>query len=204
MIFTLIGMSGVGKTYWSNRLEKELGYVRIGCDDRINTSLSLKLSKLGVKADFRSLSAWRGLPYQEGYAEKEALQIETEQEVMRDVVLEIQNRQHENIVIDTGGSVIYSQPETLSQLKNLTTCIYIQAGEQHINDLYTDEVIFERPLIWGKEFVQRNGETGKEAMKRSYADVLSWRSLQYEQLAARNVSFESARMAKSAESFLNL
>ena len=204
MRITLIGMSGVGKSYWSNKIATDLGYAKIDCDERINAKLSEKLANFGVTSDFLSISQWRGLPFESGYQEKEALQIAIEQEIMKEVTDELTNTSQENLVIDASGSVIYALGDTLSQLKKETTCVYIEATRDHIHSLYTDEIIFKRPLIWGKEFYCKNGETGLEAMKRSYADVLSWRSAQYEKLADKVIPFEHARRANSALELFDL
>lgn len=46
MIISFIGMSGMGKSAWSSKLEKEKGFKRYCCDNFIEKGLSPELEKL--------------------------------------------------------------------------------------------------------------------------------------------------------------
>ena len=77
MQLTLIGMSGVGKSHWSKKMEA-LGYRRYSCDELIADRLGTELGKKG-KATL-NLAKWMGQPYSEGYQDAEALYLELEKE----------------------------------------------------------------------------------------------------------------------------
>ncbi|MGH7238463.1 MAG: hypothetical protein ACREHG_00195 [Candidatus Saccharimonadales bacterium] len=80
MIISLIGTSGVGKTYWSSRLEKEADYERICCDELIGKKLAEKVSELKFATDAQSIAKWRGLPYEPKYKQNMELQLQSQQQ----------------------------------------------------------------------------------------------------------------------------
>lgn len=168
MILSLIGMSNVGKTYWSKKLEL-LGFTRFGCDDEIE-------KRLGVK----DLAAWLGFPDRDGYREREQTCLSTEANVLRDVL----DRMGDNdVVIDTTGSVIYLPEDLLKRLKEKTKVVYLQANEQAIELMIEKFFDIPKALIWGEHFVQRNGEDRDNALKRCYPELLKWRQEKYVQIA---------------------
>lgn len=205
MIITLIGMSGVGKSYWSSRLEKEAGFKRICCDDLIGEALEKKLVKLGVKPDLNSIAKWRGLPYEEKYQANERLQIMNEQEVMEAVCEEIERMESEDIVVDTSGSMVYIDPMVITRLKNHSLMVYIVANEEQVTELYNDEVIFRRPLVWGAAYKQNQNENSTEAMRRCFADLIKWRASQYERWSDISIPYNQLRNETlNTEQFLAL
>ncbi len=205
MIVTLIGMSGVGKSYWSSRLEKEAGFKRICCDDLIGEALEKKLVKLGVKPDLNSIAKWRGLPYEEKYQANERLQIMNEQEVMEAVCEEIERMGSEDIVVDTSGSMVYIDPMVITGLKEHSLMVYIVANEEQVTELYNDEVIFRRPLVWGAAYKQNQNENPTEAMRRCFADLIKWRASQYERWSDISIPYNQLRNETlNTEQFLAL
>lgn len=207
MIITLIGTSGVGKSYWSSQLEQEAGFKRISCDEIIGQRLSEKLKHLGVKTDLKSIAEWRGLPYERRYKSNAAFQIQDEQEVMGRVCNELVDMQskHENIVVDTAGSFVYIDPAVSAKLKSLSTMVYFVAGEAQVKDLYNDEVIFNRPLVWGDAYKPLPDESTEQAMRRCFADVVTWRADQYAKWADISINYEILRNElKTADDLLKL
>ncbi len=204
MIISLIGMSGVGKSYWSTRLEQEAGYTRICCDDLIGQSLAAKLSALGIKSDLRSIAEWRGLPYEEQYVNNERMQILNEQKIMEVVCQQSDNSKNENIIIDTSGSLVYIDKQVIQRLKNLSKMVYIVAGKEQEHELYNDEVIFHRPLVWGNSYQPKDNELQKEAMRRCFTELISWRSKQYERWASISIPYIHLRQKiKTTKEFID-
>src|SRR5258708_21721882 len=63
----LIGMSGVGKTFWTRGLAAS-GYPAISCDDRIEEKLEEKLAAGGYEG-IHGVAAWMGWPDSATYTE---------------------------------------------------------------------------------------------------------------------------------------
>ncbi|MEK7623365.1 MAG: hypothetical protein AAB408_01700 [Patescibacteria group bacterium] len=62
LVLTLIGMSNVGKSFWSQKLA-DVGFSRYCCDDLIETKLAPQLLAQGYKG-IADVAAWLGLPYE--------------------------------------------------------------------------------------------------------------------------------------------
>ena len=65
---TLIGMSGLGKSYWSKEFER-YGYNRFCCDDVITHRLLGPNNKNNEKIN--DIGDWMGFPYEPGYKHRE-------------------------------------------------------------------------------------------------------------------------------------
>ncbi|MFI5142332.1 MAG: hypothetical protein ACHQII_08250, partial [Bacteroidia bacterium] len=127
MRISLIGMSGIGKSHWSKKLEQE-GFTRFCCDDFIENKLEDELKHLGYKG-IHEVALWLGQPYDPQYAENSRKYLQYEQEELDNILTLIENMPDKNIVIDTTGSVIYLSPVTLKRLKQLTSVIYFATSE---------------------------------------------------------------------------
>src|SRR5258708_4675141 len=99
MKISLIGMSGSGKTYWSKKLEKK-GFKRYCCDDLIEKRLHDELKRLGYAGGITEIAQWMGQPFQENYTQASKKYITFEDEVMREIINDIEERFNEDIVID--------------------------------------------------------------------------------------------------------
>src|SRR5438477_3686876 len=119
MKLSLVGMSGIGKTYWSKQLETH-GFKTICCDDLIGKELEKELQKFHYQGT-KGLSEWMGQPYDTRYTENSKKYLELERKVMDTALCYLQQAAtDENIVIDTTGSVIYMDRQILSRLSKLT------------------------------------------------------------------------------------
>ncbi len=200
---SLVGMSGVGKTYWSTRLAEQ-DFERICCDDLIGEALSTELAARGLGTDLRSLATWKGLPNQEGYAEREQLQIASAQKVM-DAVCERLREASAPVVVDTSGSLVYVSDEALQNLRSLSKVVYIRIDKQKVEELFNDEVLYNRPLVWGNSFRQQKGESLQQAMRRSFRELLRWRAERYAQLAHVTLDYTQLHdEVKTTADFLDL
>lgn len=194
MKISLIGMSGVGKSFWSVKLKQEAGFKRICCDDFIRRRFAKKLNKMGIKNDYRSIAAWKGLPSREAhFRDIERMQVEYEQKVMEDVCHRLEVSSDENIIVDTSGSLVYINDSVIQRLKKLTKMVYIVAGKEQEQELFNDEVIFKQPLVWGDAYRPKPDESREAAMRRCFSDLISWRSKQYERWADISIPYIKAR-----------
>lgn len=120
----LIGMSGVGKTYWAKQLA-QIGFECFHCDDMIATQLQNELGKtLETVCD---MGSWMGFPYEAGFREKEEKYIAHELQSLQAIVEYLSQEMigSKNIVIDMTGSVIYAGEDVFKNLRR-----FIMAGYQ--------------------------------------------------------------------------
>ena len=126
MRIALIGMSGTGKSYWSQRLAQN-GFERFGCDDLIGRRLGLGDSSI------EAIGRWMGLPFEADYKARERQYLELEHRVLADI-LDTLARQAEApappCVIDTTGSVIYLAHELLERLSHMTVVVHLAAAPE--------------------------------------------------------------------------
>ena len=132
---------------------------------------------------------WRGLPYEERYRNNESVQIQNEQEVMESVCNELSKYRTENVVVDTSGSLVYIDESVLRRLCDLTRCAYIVADKEQEAELYNDEVIFRRPLVWGRAYIPEKGESPEQAMRRCFPKLIAWRAHEYSRWATLSIPY---------------
>lgn len=73
MKFSLIAMSGSGKSYWSTKLANR-GFRHFDCDRMIASKFGPVLTR--SDGSVLSLGEWMGFPYQPGYQKREAQYLE--------------------------------------------------------------------------------------------------------------------------------
>ena len=149
MIFSLIGMSGSGKSYWSQKLALQ-GFIRFCADDLIEEKLSNELKILGYKG-IQDVSKWMGQPYDAHYTQTSKLYVELEQEVMHEIFEKVKKIHQRPVIIDTTGSIIYTGHAIIQKLKKLTKILYIKlTHDLTVGDLSTEGLNFPRP--YGRGF----------------------------------------------------
>ena len=100
MRLSLMGMSGSGKSYWSQKLA-EHGFKRFCCDALIAQKLRSQLTAAdGAPVE---MGKWMGFPYEPGYRIREAQYLAFEVEVVREILEYLRNttESDEDIVVDT-------------------------------------------------------------------------------------------------------
>lgn len=117
MKLSLIGMSGSGKSYWSKKLQEQKGFKRFCSDDLIEKKLSSELKKFGYSG-LHDVAKWLGQPFNLQNEERSRKYLYFEKEAMREILkaIEHSNNYNENIVVDTTGSVIYTEKWILEKL----------------------------------------------------------------------------------------
>jgi len=182
MRITLIGMSGAGKTYWSKKLE-EKGFKRFCCDDLIEGKLGRELQSYGFRGGIKDVAKWMGQPFDEQYNQTNKKYLAFEEQVLENVLNTVEKNFYEDIVIDTTGSIVYLSNKALKRLSALTKIIYLDLSNEIKKQMYQQYIKDPKPVIWGKSFYRRNGETNLEALQRCYPELLKYRSNLYENLA---------------------
>ncbi len=182
MIVTLIGMSGVGKTFYSKRLEKE-GFDYYGCDDLIEQKLEPELKALGYSG-INDVGRWMGQPFEERYKENSEKYLHFEKEVISDIVSKIQKSDLKtNLVIDTTGSVIYLDSDLLMHLKENSFVLYLDTPAKAKEEMQKRYFEDPKPVYWGSSFQKMPSEDNVEALKRCYPLLLKERERKYKLLA---------------------
>jgi shikimate kinase len=191
MIISLVGMSGVGKSYWSVRLKRELDFEVFCCDDEIEKKLSPVLSKLGLKG-INDMNKWMGHPFESQYEENSRTYLELENQTMLEILKRIEKGEflNKNLVIDTTGSLVYTNPEIQKQLKSLTKVIYLKAGQEDVEKMYQTFLSDPKPIIWGNSFTPNTKLTNQQNLEICYPKLLQFRSKKYQELADKTINIK--------------
>jgi shikimate kinase len=189
VIVSLIGMSNIGKSYWARRITSALNCPRIDCDGLIEAKLAPELEQGGFHG-LRGMGQWMGLPDAPQHARHSEMYRMAEQEVMRDCLAELQNKQTTAAVVDTTGSVIYTDDATRDHLRALTRVIYFEASTDHIDRLFRHYINNPKPTLWGGMYQPHDGETALQTLKRCYPLLLAERAQRYNSLAHVIIPYE--------------
>ena len=184
-------MSGVGKSTWSSKLEKEKGFKRYCCDDLIEKGLSPELEKLGYSG-INDVGRWMGQPYDERYKKNSQKYLELEAEALKNMLQEIKRlAKDKNIAVDTTGSVIYLPSDILDDLKRQTKIVYLEMLESVsvAEEMVKRYLYDQKPIIWGDVFKPFRGEKNMQTLKRCYPELLKYRKKLYEKLADIKIDY---------------
>lgn len=179
---TLVGMSGVGKSWWSARLASR-GFVHHDCDAAIAARLGDLVTPAPGEPPVQALGRWMGMPWSAGYADREARYLALEAEITRaalDRALADASRAH---VVDTTGSVIYLDAALLGLLRARTRVVHLRtppAEHARMLALYLAE---PKPVVWAGAYDPAPGELPEAALARCYPRLLAERTARYEALA---------------------
>ena len=193
MRFSLIAMSGSGKSYWANQLAG-IGFKRFSCDERIASKLSDELVQ--PDGSVLQMGKWLGLPYEQNYLQRESKYLENEKLVLKEIFEIIENNYSDpesDIVIDTTGSVIYTGEEFLYKLRRYTTVVYLETPPQVQDQMYRAYLARPRPVLWQGKFNKRSHEKNKEALARCYPELVAYRERLYKHYAHITIDYDRYR-----------
>ena len=177
---SLIGMSNVGKTYWAKQLANA-GFLHVNCDALIEEKLRREIPGFG-EGGIRGVANWMGQPREDGFDERQKKYLEHEASVMREIIHAAREKK-QNVVIDTSGSVVHAGDALCAALNEHSLVVYIEVpkgGEQQMLAFYLKE---PKPVVWDKFFTRKEGEVPKDALARSYLELLDFRVRRYGQYA---------------------
>ncbi len=190
MLISLIGMSGSGKSYWSEKLARR-GFRLFCLDALIARKLSDRLKR--EDGSHLSLGEWMGFPFQHGYQEREELYLSSERQLLAEVLDWIDENgcagSDENVVVDTTGSVIYTGESLLKRLRTLTTIIYFAVPAVIRQAMLRQYLSNPRPVLWRGLFSIEPGESVEEALFRSYNALLDSREVLYRELGDIEIDY---------------
>jgi shikimate kinase len=200
MFLTLVGMSGIGKTYWSQKIAA-FGFKRFGCDDLISDRLA---KEEGVAAEDFPMHQWVGYPYEEQHASRAKRYLETEIKMMQEILEYLsKTNSDENIVIDTTGSFIYTPSGVIQALCRLTKVVYLDttvADHQRMLQAYLEKPV---AVLWNGLFQPIDGEALEQTFARCYPNLLTSREHLYRKISDVILPPEIHRFpALSTEDFL--
>jgi len=181
VFITLIGMSGAGKSYWSKKLESQ-GFKRFGCDDLITIHLAKQLGY--AEPEKFDMHQWVGYPDEETHVGHAQQYLLAEEEVLKEIIDYLNKAgEHENIVIDSTGSVIYMPEEILGTLSQLTRIVYLDITSQdfdHMLNYYLENPV---AIIWNDYFQPIPTESRSQTFARCYPQLIQSREQKYKELA---------------------
>ena len=203
MHLALIGMSGIGKSYWASKLA-EIGFDYYGCDDLIAAKLWPDLSDSHDR--LLAMANWMGFPHDSHYEPRAAQYLAYEVEVMQELIEKLrQAPPDQNIVIDTTGSVIYVGAELLTALKKQATLIYLDITPEVHQQMLQKFWQLPRPIIWQNHFHQAADETETQAIERCYPALLTYRQQLYKHYSDAIIPYEAHQQFDlTASEFLRL
>ncbi len=187
MTLSFIGMSGSGKTYWAKKLEAA-GFKRYSCDDMIEQKLESELEKLGYRG-IHDLAKWLGQPFEPQYLHNSKRYLELELECMEETFALIKQTNQKNTIIDTTGSFIYMPQAVQRELQSLSQVVFLSTPAMVQKEMFEQYIVNPKPVIWGACFHKLADEANNDALKRSYPDLLKYRTEQYKQLAHSTMSY---------------
>lgn len=202
LVLAFVGMSNVGKTYWSKKLA-ELDFEHINCDDRIEAKLAPELTALGYSG-IADVSRWMGQPYDQQYSTNQQRYLELERAVMDEVFTQVREGLERNAVIDTTGSVVHVGSDIAQLLSGHALVISIDATENMKVEMFERYIKEPKPVVFGEVFSQEEGETNLQALERCYPKLLDTRSTLYAQVADVRIPREDIRRDMTTEEFLTL
>ncbi|EKD76366.1 MAG: hypothetical protein ACD_43C00138G0001 [uncultured bacterium] len=186
---SLIGFSGIGKSFWSLQFER-IGFERICCDDLVERELAKYLKRYS-QAGIKTVAAWMGQPYSSGYKEREKKYIRAEKVVMQKIIRKLSGNRRSLAVLDTTGSVIYTGVPVCQSLQRVSQVVYIQPSAQATQQMFERYILDPKPVIWGNQFKQKPGQTDLQALTTCYPRLLKYRAQQYKKYAEVILPYES-------------
>jgi shikimate kinase len=190
----LVGMSGTGKTFWSNRLA-QTGTRIFCCDDHIEHRLRSRLAASG-HAGINGVAAWMGWPDSPHYAQREAEYLTEEIAALDEVLSNVDRNPASELILDTTGSVIYAGNNILLRLRRHMKVIYFAASAEEQQLLIERYLNDPKPVLWRGAFQAKAGETPRETVARCYPTLIAARRQSYEALAHCTIPMTELRDAK--------
>ncbi len=177
-----VGMSNIGKTFWSTSLSEEKGFEIYHVDDEIQKNLGL--------TDMREMAEWMGYPFQTQYEKNSKKYLNIEKKITLGAPL----KDVGNFVLDTTGSVIYLDEEVEHFLKKNFLIVCFDVPTQMLKRMQELYFIEPKSVIWGEHYLPFPEEEPIDALRRCYPWLLKYRMKKYRELADVIIPGELTRM----------
>jgi aspartokinase/homoserine dehydrogenase 1 len=208
---SFIGMSNVGKSYWSEKLaslnysDEQKTFTQFSCDDLIEAKIKPELDALGFQG-IADMAKWMGHPHEDRFAAAEARYLELESQVLSEVLSfsKPSKDSSKGAIIDTTGSVIYLPENQLKQLKENSLVVYLKSPLDQIQNMIQQFFEHPKPIVWGDAFNKSTDQNNTQALQVSYPKLLEYRLKEYEKLADVTLEYHEVRECESAEQLLQL
>lgn len=202
LVLSFIGMSNIGKTYWSKKLQ-EVGFRHFNCDGLIEEKLTPVLGELGYSG-IEDVSRWMGQPYDERFVVNQNKYLSFERQVMGEIFAQVKNENLNNTVIDTTGSVIHTGKNFSEILKEYSMVICIEASKNMKEKMFEQYLKEPKPVVFGDVYSQEEGGTNIQALSRCYRKLLDLRSTWYAECADVIIPREAIEENMSTHEFISL
>src|SRR5690606_14592193 len=152
---------------------------RHDCDGAIGARLASLAPAAPGEEPVHALGRWIGMPWSEGYAEREASYLALEEEVTRQAL----QRSHDEHVMAATGALIYLSEAVRSELRARCRVVYLRTPEERRQAMLRRYLEEPKPVVWAGAFALRPGERPEDALSRCYAELLAIRDARYRAMA---------------------
>jgi hypothetical protein len=129
-----------------------------------------------------ALGLWMGMPWRDGYAEREARYLALEEDVTR-AALEAVRAGAGRHVLDTTGSVIYLTPPLLAAIRETCRVVYLRTPERWREAMLERYRTDPKPVVWSGAFAAEDADTPATSLPARFAELLRLRDARYLALA---------------------
>ncbi|MBD3244701.1 MAG: hypothetical protein GF335_01780 [Candidatus Moranbacteria bacterium] len=192
-----LGMSGAGKSYWSQKIAGQFGYKHFDIDDMLGRQKELYdiVKDYPGKDLTRKLGNYLGMPWTKHFQQRQKIYLELEKKLMA-------QDYPKGSILDLSGSSVYHPKELKKLLKN-SLAIYLEVSEQFREKLFQVFLSDPKPIMWKEIFQKKPGQTNQKALQICYPRLLEYRAKQYKKKADVTLPFEIHRNLKQGDEFLD-
>lgn len=173
-------MSNIGKSIRTEQFRQIKNVETSSVDDVI----AQKMKKEGMAG----MVEWMGYPFEEKYKEAEEEYLELENKMTLGKI-----PKKKNYVLDTTGSFIYLEPETIDFVQKNFLVVNLDCSEMMLKVMIEDFFLTPKTIVWGNFFEKKEGEREIDALRRCYPNLLRNRIHRYRELADINIPGEISR-----------
>lgn len=202
LVISFIGMSNIGKTYWSKKFNT-IGFNHWCCDELIQEKLTPYFAQKKC-SNIVDVSQWMGQPYDKRFAINQQKYLSFEKEVLESILIQIKNNKTNNTVIDTTGSVVHTGRDLCLKLKQNSLIIYIKASENMKEEMFKKYIKEPKPVVFENIFVKKKNETNIDALERCYKKLLNLREKYYSKYADIIIPSKNIKHSMNASQFISL
>lgn len=192
----ILGMSGAGKTHWSKLLSQRYNYPHMEFDELIGASAEFVnfIKDIPGKDAAEKMANYFGMPWSEGFQEKEAAYLDIEKKIMSKTL-------PKGSIFDLTGSCIY-HPNSLKSICSTGLVICLETSQEKQREMLDTFIRHPKPVCWRGMFEKRKNEANEQALKRCYPLLLAHRAKLYAQFADVALPYTVHKNTQNAEIFV--